>query len=1082
MHLRTRTRTGTAVLASLTVAVATAALLAPPPAEAGASTPAAAPQPVAGHAAPGVRTVTLLTGDRVVLRTSRDGKVTAALTPGSPHVGRRIESVATPAHTWVVPQLAASVRSKLDNSVFDVSALAAAGSGRVPLSITFARGTRVRDLPGIDVRTGTSRRRSSNGRTTALASYDARRPLPSSFTRSLAGVSRISLRGVETVTTPSAYDLHTLTIDATTTSGDPLDGADLFLMNTDDGRLMSSFGAIVDGQWKVSVPEGHYIVICSDFEHVVVDQPVVGAGDTTTSLSMAEATVKPRLRLPDHSSLGPSLDLIGSDTPGHGFIDYGFGGFLPKVNPVSDVVAGTLVTEVANLWSRKGYSPYVFTPHSFVINPIKQVAAAKEVRSGIPTDLSFTYQPSDFAKVDIRHYATGPKTKSLDGWYGLSSQDFLAFISLIPTVRPSVVHAWFEGGSDISWNSMTTPSAGFRAFGSVQQQDTYRRGEHATVRFFRGPVTPLADRGDESGGTGFRCSLCVHGDVLHGFLSMLTSAGTRQFGFANDGTWTLARGHTRLAHGATALAPFLKTVDPGAKLSLYADTGPQSSKWTLSSQVHDRWTFTVPATDSVIPILRADYVPPTNLESQGRAGKVSFPITFDNLGPVDARIQHPSVRFSADGKKWRHATLKRKDGNTFQVSYTQPTATKAHPYLSLQVTAADAAGRTLKEQVANAYLLPKASSGHVTTGHHAGRHRFRPAKVCRGSSTQHYSCFVRLDAQTRSTGRASPDPAGWGAPALRSAYGLTDLGQTSTVAVIVAFDYPSAEADLNHYRAQFGLPACTSASGCFTKLNQRGEVGNYPRQDYGWGVEASLDLQMISAACPACHIVLVEANSPNDTPLGKAEHAAIAAGATVTNHSFGRLETTDIPGLAATYDQPGVTAVASTGDSGYQPAQFPAGSPSVVAVGGTTLARSATDPRGWREKAWSFGGSGCSAYFDKPGWQTDTACHNRTAADVSAVARGLAIYNTSLPRRFQGWLVVDGTSASSPLIAGMIGGADAGGITPAALYGHPADFNDVVAGSNGFCRGSYVCTALPGYDAPTGVGSPKGLATFQVVP
>ena len=127
---------------------------------------------------------------------------------------------------------------------------------------------------------------------------------------------------------------------------------------------------------------------------------------------------------------------------------------------------------------------------------------------------------------------------------------------------------------------------------------------------------------------------------------------------------------------------------------------------------------------------------------------------------------------------------------------------------------------------------------------------------------------------------------------------------------------------------------------------------------------------------------------------------------------------------------------------------------------------------------WQYAGSGCSAYFAKPGYQTDTSCHMRSFADVSAIASGLAIYNTSLPKRYRGWLRVSGTSASSPFVAGMIGAAGSGGLKPDALYGHDADFNDVVTGRNGFCQDNYICTAGPGYDGPTGIGTPQGVSSF----
>ncbi len=1070
-----RLRTG---LLSVATATALAAALTAIPARAAGPTAAPAPA-VPTDPAPSVRTVTLLTGDRVVLRTS-DGRVTASLTPTSPHYGRPVEHVATPTHTWVVPKLPRSVRAHLDPSVFDVSALASR-SGRVPLTVTFAPGTAPRDLPGIDVRTS-SARGAAGGRTTTTASYDARRPLPASLTSSLAGVSRIAVQSVTGAPDLApAYELHTLTINGTTARGGALPGADVFVLNTDDGRLFGAFGEIVDGQWKVSVPTGNYLILSDDFLHVVAT-PVTVAGDTTTSFSMSAATVKPVVTLPDHQGLSPEVDLVATDAKHTSFVDFGFGGILPRVSPLASLPSGSLFTEVANVWGPQGYEPFTSDGNTLTQHPLTHVAATKEVRAGIPHRLTFHYQPRDFARVAIRHYATGPRTDTLDGWFGLSPIDFFAFTELFPTVRPGVVHAMFEGSKSLVWDSSTTFSQGFRRFGQLDDFTTYRAGQHATIPFFRGPVTPVADVGFENGGVGRACALCVSNGVLHGFLSMASSAGTRQLGVSSEGTWQLFRGFDRIRRGRGLIVPFVRGLRAGTRLALAAQTTPAAKKQVLSSLVRDLWTFRVPAGNAPVPLLRAAYVPPTDLSSHGRAGTEAFRVSFDNLGPVDARVARASVRWSVDEKTWHAASLKRLDRNTFRVSYRNPAATRVHPYLSLRVHARDAGGRAISEQVQHAYLLPNASA---RPGAHRPRARaatFEPQRLCRTTgATRQYGCFVKLNAATRTTGRATPDPAGWGAPALRDAYDVPDTGSGDTVAVIVAFDYPSAEADLNHYRQQFGLPACTSASGCFTKLNQKGQAGSYPEQNQDWGVEASLDLQMISAACPTCHLVLVEANSPSDRAFGHAEDAAVAAGATVTNHSFGRIELTgDDTSGAGHYDHPGVTAVASTGDFGYGPASFPASSPAVVAVGGTTLARSSTDPRGWTERAWLFAGSGCSAYFDKLPGQSDPACHHRTEADVSAVAQGLAIYNTSLPRPFRGWLEVDGTSASSPFVAGLIGSAGTGGLRPTSLYGNPASFNDVVGGSNGFCQGSYLCTAVAGYDGPTGLGSPQGISPFAV--
>jgi subtilase family serine protease len=334
---------------------------------------------------------------------------------------------------------------------------------------------------------------------------------------------------------------------------------------------------------------------------------------------------------------------------------------------------------------------------------------------------------------------------------------------------------------------------------------------------------------------------------------------------------------------------------------------------------------------------------------------------------------------------------------------------------------------------------------------------------------------------------ARADPAGYGAPELRDAYDLPQAGGAGQiVAVVVAGDYPTAAKDLNAYRKQFGLRPCTVASGCFTKLNQNGVEGDYPRKNRGWALEAALDLQMISASCPRCKLVLVEANSPFFGPMLKAVDTA-AAHADVVSNSYGAYEFTGIRQMARHYDVDGVPMTVASGDFGYEPANFPSSAPSVISVGGTALRHSDND-RGWRERVWRFGGSGCSAYFGKPAWQTDAACHLRTAADVAAVGdprTGVAVYDSFGFAGQQGWFVLGGTSAGAPLVAGMIAAAgDADTFTGADLYANTAALHDVTAGTNQvfqLCRGSYMCNGEPGYDAPTGNGTPDGVEAFTDV-
>jgi len=182
----------------------------------------------------------------------------------------------------------------------------------------------------------------------------------------------------------------------------------------------------------------------------------------------------------------------------------------------------------------------------------------------------------------------------------------------------------------------------------------------------------------------------------------------------------------------------------------------------------------------------------------------------------------------------------------------------------------------------------------------------------------------------------------------------------------------------------------------------------------------------------------------------------------------------------ANYDQPGVAVLASTGDDGYG-VQFPASSPHVVAVGGTTLKASAKVARGWTEVAWKGSGSGCSAVYAKPAWQTDPSCPNRMVADVSAVASpstGVAVYGPATSGGVSAWAVMAGTSVAAPLIGGIYGvngGAVTYGSNP---YADVGALNDVTSGSNGTCAIAYFCTAEVGYDGPTGLGTPKGVNAF----
>jgi hypothetical protein len=383
-----------------------------------------------------------------------------------------------------------------------------------------------------------------------------------------------------------------------------------------------------------------------------------------------------------------------------------------------------------------------------------------------------------------------------------------------------------------------------------------------------------------------------------------------------------------------------------------------------------------------------------------------------------------------------------------------------------------------------AFVLVAASTGSVA----AGTDPLAAAPVKRAcpdaARPGQVTCLalVRTDVTPQHGILPQTKPTGLGAIDLRDAYRLPTAtgGKGRTVAIINVFDDPKAESDLAVYRAQYGLPPCTTANGCFKKVNADGG-SKLPRPDSGWAEEESLDIDMVSAACPNCHILLVEADQPSISALGTGLDTAVRLGAKYISNSYGGPEhaVTSAADMRH-FDHPGVAITAASGDGGYG-VLFPATSPYVTAVGGTSLLRAA-NARGWNETAWSGAGSGCSGSAAKPAWQKDRGCPRRTVADVSAVAdprTGVAVYDTY---GFGGWQVVGGTSASAPIIAGayaLAGSLPSSGYAAAVPYAHPHRLNDVVQGSTGTCDPAYLCTAGPGYDGPTGLGTPNGVAAFK---
>ncbi len=339
---------------------------------------------------------------------------------------------------------------------------------------------------------------------------------------------------------------------------------------------------------------------------------------------------------------------------------------------------------------------------------------------------------------------------------------------------------------------------------------------------------------------------------------------------------------------------------------------------------------------------------------------------------------------------------------------------------------------------------------------------------------------------------------GYGPSSLRNAYNLTAAarraGRGETVAIVDAYSDPKAAANLASYRSHFGLPACTVASRCLRIVNQAGKSRPLPKKSASWGIEESLDLDMVSAICPRCRILLVEASSNSSANLGTAVNRAVSMGARFVSDSWGGDEFAGQDAYTHDFNHPGDAIVFASGDFGYG-ATFPADTQYVTAVGGTTLRHKRSNGRAWTETVWGSAqvaegtASGCSSMEPKPSWQResvdDTApggCLNRTENDVAADANintGVAVYDSFGTGGT--WGMAGGTSVAAPIVtaAYALAGNPARNSYPASyLYHHSSHLHDVTAGTNGTCDQHYLCHGQKGYDGPTGLGTPDGTTAF----
>ncbi len=353
-------------------------------------------------------------------------------------------------------------------------------------------------------------------------------------------------------------------------------------------------------------------------------------------------------------------------------------------------------------------------------------------------------------------------------------------------------------------------------------------------------------------------------------------------------------------------------------------------------------------------------------------------------------------------------------------------------------------------------------------------------KKCRALARKKAKKKSKSSAGVTKTTSALPD--GYGPAQFRGAYNLpASAARAQTIAIVTAYDSPNIEKDLQTYSKTFALQKCSSSNGCFRKVNGAGKKAPLPSRNALWALETSLDVEVAHAICPNCKILLVEAASSSVNDLVAAVDTAARLGADVISNSWVVKEFRGETSLDWHFNRPGIAITAASGDTGYG-VNWPAASPYVTAVGGTTLDLDSSNAR-VRESAWENAGSGCSAYESKPVWQSDGGCTKRTVPDVAAVANpdtGAAVYDSYGYSGRSGWFKVGGTSLAAPIVAAiyaLAGNADSV-VSGSYPYAHASSLFDVSEGANGSCAPGYLCNSVAGYDGPTGLGAPSGTSAF----
>jgi hypothetical protein len=1100
----------------------------------------------AGQAAPGApahapRPVLLISGARLAVQAGPGGRPVTLLVPPSPAPAGRtaILTMGRPGHVSEVPADALPFMGRgLDPGLFSVAALQRAEhGGRLPVRVSY-RG-RVPSLPGVTITHAAAGE--AEGYLTARSALRfgaaLHRQYLADHDRAAYGTDGLFGHGVSVALAGAAvpapdrprFVMRTLTLHGTSLAGRPDNGDVALLVSADDIRRVAGSSVFRHGIARVSVPVGRYwaiglfltgrksaFVFARQFTVVAHGpQPRVQLAGQTATSDFRVSTPRPALM--DVASF--TAVLRGRTGPPTAVSLTLFG------DPADDL---GLALAPADLAPEAGHLQ-TFTQAQLVSPPGARPRYQYNLDFPGPPDRipaqEHTVQPSSLATVTENLFQDQP---SAGQWvmFGGTEPEFGAGVFAIPEAQglPGQLVQYVTADPSVVWFSQDVAFTSSFAGGQAGGLRSYRPGEAATEDWGRYPLHPATSVSPAAGPAARIQGLQIPsagraGDVLTMAVGPFSDSTPGHFGrLTDDPTSKLTERYevdqdgTRLAAGDASQGLAQVRLSPGpsaVRFTLSARrTGPHyilspasTTTWQWRSQRDPSATVPPPwacltgrrtrpfltGRCAVQPMMTLAYqVAGLTLAGTTPPGRQQIGLNIGHIQlAASPAITSAALAVSFDGgRTWQPAQVTPGSAaGQFIASFTAP----AGAFVTLRTTAADAAGGSVTESITRAYrTAPATARTMAAVQQPAGPAGFiRPP--CARPQAGRAQCFLVYRPQGRvnraiAAGRAA-GPKGLSAAAIRSAYRLRSQGSPDqTVAVSIAFHTPHLARFLAHYRRQFGLPPCTVASGCFRQVNQHGGTKPAPSGvRTGWDLEATLDVSMVSAACPRCHILVVEGNSPSTPDLAATERTAARLGAQVISNSYGTRENGFSLPFRRAYQPRGRTVVASSGDSGFTDAGFPADLPTVTSVGGTRLAR-AHGRRGWHERVWqqedAAGGSGCSAWIAKPAWQHDAHCPGRTISDISAVATNIPVFNPA----YGGWVTLAGTSASAPLIAGIIGLAGNGAsLTNARIYRHARSFFDVTAGSNTpgnpplvACGDDYMCVAKKGYDAPTGLGTPDG--------